>query len=275
MKPPQTRSSISYESRADNLASKYHREPPGEPLLSDLPSQENLDVQSSRNHCSHDPRSLRSPELPTLHQNTTGSLRESRFFPSYPVSPNKPDCQSGLLVDPIAPIRQVVKRPNSESRKPYWLGQAKGASRPHPKGGGRELLLTLPGHTRFPCPDLSRFPSFTFFASLSWCRFNDSLKYNVTCCTGSNTPNHRTRGPTPPNTLSACNSSAEWDLTLSHHYTSSTAYVEGSLVRMRESRLDITWELDRSNGYSENQSILLSPVGSIGPDSCLFEPALL
>ncbi|PKI58144.1 hypothetical protein CRG98_021474 [Punica granatum] len=92
---------------------------------------------------------------------------------------------------------------------------------------------------------------------------------------GSNAPNHRTRGPTPPNSLSACNPSAEWDLASSHHHTPSMAYVEVDLDWMCESRLDITRELDRSDGFSKNQSILLSPVGMIGPDPRFFELALL
>ncbi|PKI77717.1 hypothetical protein CRG98_001891 [Punica granatum] len=93
---------------------------------------------------------------------------------------------------------------------------------------------------------------------------------------------HEVQCPKPPNTgsnaphtLNARNPNTKWDLTSSHHYARSTAYVEGDLDRMYESRLDITRELDRSNGYSENQSILLSPVGPIGPDPRLFEPALL
>ncbi|PKI75179.1 hypothetical protein CRG98_004403 [Punica granatum] len=71
----------------------------------------------------------------------------------------------------------------------------------------------------------------------------------VTPNTGSNTPH----------TLNARNPSVEWDLTSSHQHARSMAYVEGDLDRMCESRLDITRELDRSNGYNENQSILLSP----------------
>ncbi|PKI61738.1 hypothetical protein CRG98_017850 [Punica granatum] len=53
------------------------------------------------------------------------------------------------------------------------------------------------------------------------------------------------------------------------------AYVEGDLDRVCESRLDITRELDQFNGYHENQSVLLSPIGPIRPDPRLFEPALL
>ncbi|PKI60379.1 hypothetical protein CRG98_019228 [Punica granatum] len=43
---------------------------------------------------------------------------------------------------------------------------------------------------------------------------------------------------------------------------------------MSETCLDITRELDQSNGYSGNHSVLLQTVGSIGPDPRLFEPAL-
>ncbi|PKI67134.1 hypothetical protein CRG98_012462 [Punica granatum] len=43
---------------------------------------------------------------------------------------------------------------------------------------------------------------------------------------GSNAPNHRTRGPTPPNPPSACNPSAEWDLVSIHRHTPNAAYVE-------------------------------------------------
>ncbi|PKI36462.1 hypothetical protein CRG98_043146 [Punica granatum] len=42
----------------------------------------------------------------------------------------------------------------------------------------------------------------------------------------------------------------------------------------RETGLDITRELDRSNGYSGNQRVLLQTVGSIGPDPRLLEPVL-
>ncbi|PKI70955.1 hypothetical protein CRG98_008688 [Punica granatum] len=52
------------------------------------------------------------------------------------------------------------------------------------------------------------------------------------------------------------------------------AYVEGNLDWMRETGLDITRELDQSNGYSGNQPVLLQTVGSIGPDPRLLEPAL-
>ncbi|PKI67147.1 hypothetical protein CRG98_012475 [Punica granatum] len=52
------------------------------------------------------------------------------------------------------------------------------------------------------------------------------------------------------------------------------AYVEGNLDWMCETCLDITRELDRSDGYSENQPVLLQTVGSIGPDPRLLEPAL-
>ncbi|PKI68855.1 hypothetical protein CRG98_010710 [Punica granatum] len=57
---------------------------------------------------------------------------------------------------------------------------------------------------------------------------------------GSNTPNHRTRGPTPPDSLSACNRSAEWDLASSHHHTPIMAYVEVNLDWMCEMGLDIS-----------------------------------
>ncbi|PKI76298.1 hypothetical protein CRG98_003304 [Punica granatum] len=48
------------------------------------------------------------------------------------------------------------------------------------------------------------------------------------------------------------------------------AYVEGNLDWMCETRLDITRELDWSNGYSGNQSVLLQTVGSIGPDPRVY-----
>ncbi|PKI50071.1 hypothetical protein CRG98_029540 [Punica granatum] len=96
----------------------------------------------------------------------------------------------------------------------------------------------------------------------------------ITCCTGYNAPNHRTRGPTPPNSLSACNPSAEWDLASIHRHTPNMAYVEGNLDWMRETCLDITQELDRSDDYSGNQPVLLQTVGSIGLDPRLLEPAL-
>ncbi|PKI71973.1 hypothetical protein CRG98_007656 [Punica granatum] len=102
--------------------------------------QENLGEQSSRNHCKRNPQPLKSREPLTLHQNITGSLRESRFFPTYPVesilpsrrdpqslgnltqlappekttpinrySPDKPDCQSSLPVNLTAPIRGYIE----------------------------------------------------------------------------------------------------------------------------------------------------------------------
>ncbi|PKI73121.1 hypothetical protein CRG98_006486 [Punica granatum] len=54
-----------------------------------------------------------------------------------------------------------------------------------------------------------------------------TVRGGVMCCMGSNAPNHRTRGPTPLNSPSACNPSAEWDLASIHRHTPNTAYVEG------------------------------------------------
>ncbi|PKI67067.1 hypothetical protein CRG98_012531 [Punica granatum] len=45
--------------------------------------------------------------------------------------------------------------------------------------------------------------------------------------------------------------------------------------RVFESRLDITRELERSNGHHETRLILASPIGLVGPDPRLLEPALL
>ncbi|PKI60740.1 hypothetical protein CRG98_018860 [Punica granatum] len=98
---------------------------------------------------------------------------------------------------------------------------------------------------------------------------------HVTLITGSNISNRRPRGPTPPCTPSACYPSAEWGLSPSHHSTPSNVYVEDDSDWVCESRLDITRELEWSNGYRENRSILVSPVGSIGLDPPLLEPALL
>ncbi|PKI74455.1 hypothetical protein CRG98_005137 [Punica granatum] len=97
----------------------------------------------------------------------------------------------------------------------------------------------------------------------------------VTLITGSNTPNHQPRGPTPPCTPSSRNPSAKWALAPSHHSTLSNVYVEDDSDRVCESRLDITQELERSNGYRENRSILVLPVGPVGPNLWLLEPALL
>ncbi|PKI76493.1 hypothetical protein CRG98_003111 [Punica granatum] len=129
---------------------------------------------------------------------------------------------------------------------------------------------------------------FTFFAShesflsVFFCfpfSFVDLLRFELEpigyVLHGVQRPKPPNTGSNTPHTLNARNPSAEWDLTSSHHYAQSTAYVEGDLDRVCESWLDITRELDRSNGYSENQSILLSPVGPIGPNPRLFEPALL
>ncbi|PKI58771.1 hypothetical protein CRG98_020830 [Punica granatum] len=82
-------------------------------------------------------------------------------------------------------------------------------------------------------------------------------------------------GSNAPHTLNARNPSAKCDLTSSHHHAPSTTHVEGNLDRVCKSWLDIIRELDRFNGYHENQSVLLSLIGSIGPDPRLFEPALL
>ncbi|PKI74021.1 hypothetical protein CRG98_005584 [Punica granatum] len=97
----------------------------------------------------------------------------------------------------------------------------------------------------------------------------------VTLVTGSNAPNHRPRGPTPPCTLSARNPSAEWGLAPSHYLAPSTIYAEDNSDRVCESRLGITRELDRSNGYRDNQSILSPTIGPVGPDPRLLELALL
>ncbi|PKI71950.1 hypothetical protein CRG98_007633 [Punica granatum] len=66
---------------------------------------------------------------------------------------------------------------------------------------------------------------------------------------GVQRPKPSSTGSNAPHTLHARNPSAEWNLTSSHHYARSTAYVEGDLDRMCESWLDISWELDRSDGY--------------------------
>ncbi|PKI56635.1 hypothetical protein CRG98_022968 [Punica granatum] len=97
----------------------------------------------------------------------------------------------------------------------------------------------------------------------------------VTCYTGSNAPNHRTRGPTPPNSLSACNPSAEWDLASIHRYTPNTAYVEGNLDWACETDLDITRELDRPNGYRGNQPILLQTLDRSDPTLDSLSPRCL
>ncbi|PKI74107.1 hypothetical protein CRG98_005486 [Punica granatum] len=79
----------------------------------------------------HDSQSVRSPMPPILRQKTTGSLLWSRFFigcesvrsptqlalsekatPINRYSPDKPDCQSGLPVDPTAPIRVCSFQPS-------------------------------------------------------------------------------------------------------------------------------------------------------------------
>ncbi|PKI51041.1 hypothetical protein CRG98_028566 [Punica granatum] len=101
-----------------------------------------------------------------------------------------------------------------------------------------------------------------------------NVRIYATHITGSNAPNHRSRGPTPPCTPSARNPSAEWGLAPSHHSTPSNVYVEDDLDRVCESWLEITRELERSNGYRENRSTLASLVGLVGPDRRLPEPAL-
>ncbi|PKI60296.1 hypothetical protein CRG98_019351 [Punica granatum] len=92
------------------------------------------------------------------------------------------------------------------------------------------------------------------------------------------------RGPTPslvnhgvqcPQTPSACNLSAESGLVSTYCFALSSVYVEDDLDRASKSRLDMTWELDRSHGYQESHMALLPSVGSVGPDPRLFEPALL
>ncbi|PKI71970.1 hypothetical protein CRG98_007653 [Punica granatum] len=71
------------ESGAADLALKYQRESPGEPFLSYLPS-----------------RSLGNPTQLAPHEKATLINR---------YSPDKPDCQSGLPVDPTAPIRGYIE----------------------------------------------------------------------------------------------------------------------------------------------------------------------
>ncbi|PKI57869.1 hypothetical protein CRG98_021739 [Punica granatum] len=122
---PQLPPRASQESGAIDLASKDHQEPPVDLFLYRVPISAGvilslLGIQHNR-------------------------PRAKKVTPINRYSPNKPDCQSGLPADPTSPIWPVEKRFESESRKPHWLGQAEGASRPHLKGGGRELLLTLLG----------------------------------------------------------------------------------------------------------------------------------
>ncbi|PKI58353.1 hypothetical protein CRG98_021228, partial [Punica granatum] len=105
-------------------------------------------------------------------------------------------------------------------------------------------------------------------------RVVNSPNPQVTLITGANIPNHRPRGPTPPCTPSTRNPSAKWGLASSHHSTPGNVYVEDDLDRVCESWLDITWELERSNGYRENRSTFASLVGSIGPDPRLPKPSL-
>ncbi|PKI40720.1 hypothetical protein CRG98_038901 [Punica granatum] len=186
------------------------------------------------------PWSVRSPTQPALHEKATPINR---------YSPDKLDCQSGLPVDPTAPIR-------------ISLGSSIGPT------------VTV-GINRFSCRPLVR--SDPTLGSLSPRCLNLFIGYSKHTVSRSGIlaqiTEHKVQHLL---TRRACATpSAEWDLTSSHHYAPSIAYVEGGLYRMRESWLDIIRKLDRSNGYKENQSILLSPVGSIGPDSRLFEPALL
>ncbi|PKI51224.1 hypothetical protein CRG98_028372 [Punica granatum] len=88
--------------------------PPGASgtAISFRPAQsENIHVQSSRNHHRHDPQSVRSPMPPTLQQNTTGSLRDSHFFPTCPVGsvlPSRkiymcspPETTAGVILSPL------------------------------------------------------------------------------------------------------------------------------------------------------------------------------
>ncbi|PKI74770.1 hypothetical protein CRG98_004788 [Punica granatum] len=56
----------------------------------------------------------------------------------------------------------------------------------------------------------------------------------VTHFTGSNTPNHRLRGPTPPTTPSACNPSAECGLAPIQYLAPRMVYVEDTTPRWRQ-----------------------------------------
>ncbi|PKI60899.1 hypothetical protein CRG98_018724 [Punica granatum] len=92
-----------------------------------------------------------------------------------------------------------------------------------------------------------------------------ATRSGVTHCTGSNAPNHRSWGPTPPHTSSVCNPSVKWGLVPSHRLAPRNVYVEDDSDWLCESLLGIARELDRSNGYLENQSVLLSPVDTRPP----------
>ncbi|OWM77173.1 hypothetical protein CDL15_Pgr026169 [Punica granatum] len=81
---------------------------------------------------------------------------------------------------------------------------------------------------------------------------------------GVQCPKSSITGSNAPHTLNARNPSAEWDLTSSHHHAPSMAHVEGNLDRVCELWLDSSRELDRFNGYHENQPL--------GPDLWLFDP---
>ncbi|PKI61742.1 hypothetical protein CRG98_017854 [Punica granatum] len=157
------------------------------------------------------------------------------YTPIYRCSPNKPDYQWGLPLDPTAPIRHDGKDLDRRRRgrlgpcEPWKLTAI-------PQGMWPRVSLDHTG-PRKPLPSQNRLvPVLSHFV------------------------------------INARNPSAEWDLTSSHHHVPSTAYVEGDLDRVCKSRLDIIRELD---GYQENQLVLLLPVGPIGPDPRLFEPALL
>ncbi|PKI70622.1 hypothetical protein CRG98_008996 [Punica granatum] len=188
--------------------------------------------------------------------------------------PDKSDYQSGLPVDPTAPTRVCSfqgAEPTSQTRFFDF-----------------PRLFSHPGvrynHSRFRDVRTFTFSLHVWSNKAVHDRFAEpepigyayhGVQHPKPSTTGSNTPNHRPRGPTPPCTPSARNLSAEWGLTPSHHSIPSNVYVEDDSDRVCESRLDITRELERTNGYRENRSILVSTVGPVGPDPPLLEPTLL
>ncbi|PKI71846.1 hypothetical protein CRG98_007785 [Punica granatum] len=125
-------------------------------------------------HHNHLRGSLRSQESPTLQQNTTGSLWESRFFPDCQTSKSSPKSHQSCPNRPIfsrvssrvetAPVGSKVQSRNgfkSESRRPIWLGMTKEAlgltfgkvfHTPRPgqltglRPSGRKLVVATPSH---------------------------------------------------------------------------------------------------------------------------------
>ncbi|PKI49243.1 hypothetical protein CRG98_030352 [Punica granatum] len=84
---------------------------------------------------------------------------------------------------------------------------------------------------------------------------------------GVQRPKPSTTGSNPLCTRSARNPCAEWGQAPIHYLAPSNVYVKDDSDQVCESRLDINWELEWSNGYRENRSILSIAVDPVATPS--------